>query len=148
MTADDIKDGAQNTFMLSERHGAGVWNDHPAMETTFGFLWSQLPLYTYPEGELISESSPPEINSDSPLRIGSESGPPLLVPTSYHPGGVNMTYCDGHCDFVDEGITYKVYALQMSSNGADVWRPAWARDDAATNGAPPPWCRDPLSKED
>ena len=38
-------------------------------------------------------------------------------PSSRHPGGVLMTFCDGHTQFVAETIDYGVYAQIMSSFG-------------------------------
>jgi prepilin-type N-terminal cleavage/methylation domain-containing protein/prepilin-type processing-associated H-X9-DG protein len=39
-------------------------------------------------------------------------------PSSHHPGGVNMAFCDGHITFVDEQIERNVYGMSMTSNRA------------------------------
>ena len=46
-------------------------------------------------------------------------------PSSYHSGGVNITFCDGHTSFVDT-IDYKVYLSLMTSNGAMALPPGTA----------------------
>lgn len=35
-------------------------------------------------------------------------------PSSRHPGGVNATFADGHCQFLSEGINYEVYCKLMA----------------------------------
>jgi prepilin-type processing-associated H-X9-DG protein len=39
-------------------------------------------------------------------------------PSSGHPGGAAVTYCDGHTSFISDSIDYQVYALLLSSWGA------------------------------
>ncbi len=147
ITADDIKDGAQHTFLISERTDACHWSCYcPHEEEHMGFLWR----WKVTDAECDMTSG---INGD-----WSESTrppcPPAVeqsdLPSSYHPGGVNITYCDGHVDFLDENVDYKVYGLQMTPNGSDVWKAAFARKkpDGTPNpaGEPHAWCREKLSK--
>ena len=35
-------------------------------------------------------------------------------PSSGHRGGVNVLYCDGHVDFLDSSIMYRMYAQLLS----------------------------------
>ncbi|HEX7379611.1 MAG TPA: H-X9-DG-CTERM domain-containing protein, partial [Pirellulales bacterium] len=44
-------------------------------------------------------------------------------PSSNHPSGVNMMFCDGHSRFVSQDIDYAVYCLLMSSYGQQVMPP-------------------------
>lgn len=44
-------------------------------------------------------------------------------PSSQHPGGVNMLFCDGHSRFISQDIDYAVYCLLMSSWGQQVMPP-------------------------
>jgi prepilin-type processing-associated H-X9-DG protein len=37
-------------------------------------------------------------------------------PSSRHPGGVNMSFCDGRIVFIDEKIDPNIYAMSMTSN--------------------------------
>lgn len=39
-------------------------------------------------------------------------------PTSKHPTGVNVAFCDGHTRFVSEDIDYGVWCLLMTPHGA------------------------------
>jgi prepilin-type processing-associated H-X9-DG protein len=39
-------------------------------------------------------------------------------PSSYHAGGVNVAFCDGHVRFVRETIEYRIYCALMTPNGA------------------------------
>ena len=44
-------------------------------------------------------------------------------PSSRHPGGVNVLFCDAHTQFLSQNIDYKVYCLLMSSDGPEVRPP-------------------------
>ncbi|NLE36916.1 MAG: DUF1559 domain-containing protein, partial [Pirellulaceae bacterium] len=137
VTTDKMKDGAAHTFLLSERLSdtASVsWNASPVVENLFGFLWRQGVTDTDCRG-----SAGIAINATPPLGV-----PKTDLPSSYHPGGVNVLYCDGHVDFLDENVEYRIYALQMTPDGGDVWAPGVARSDSA--GQPPAWCRDRLGE--
>ncbi|MBN2216517.1 MAG: DUF1559 domain-containing protein [Pirellulales bacterium] len=154
LTADDIKDGARQTFLISECYGSTIadvrgvpsWSANPpvaATEKQFGFLWSQGTIFVA-DGAEIGTTSPFGLNTDTAPRVETASGSPLWVPTGYHPSGVNMAYCDGHVVFIDEGVNYEIYALQMTPHGSETWQAGVARSDPA--GEPPDWCRKPLPK--
>src|SRR5881396_2632595 len=38
-------------------------------------------------------------------------------PSSNHPGGVNVAFCDGHAQFVRQDMDYRVYVALMTPNG-------------------------------
>ena len=40
-------------------------------------------------------------------------------PSSNHPGGVVVAFCDGHVRFINEDMAYDVYKQLMTPNGAD-----------------------------
>ncbi len=44
-------------------------------------------------------------------------------PSSNHPGGAVVTFCDGHVSFVADSINYQVYALLMTSYGGQSQTP-------------------------
>jgi prepilin-type processing-associated H-X9-DG protein len=157
VAAEDIKDGEQHTFLFSECYGAAVsegrglpdWPTDVVTERQFGLLWSQQPIFENGKPGAVDVNAPVGINCDSAPGIDSMNGPPLWIPTGYHPGGVNVTYCDGRVVFLSEDVTYKVYALQMTPNGADVWGPGEAKGkygNPQEPGEPPAWCREPLPK--
>ena len=41
-------------------------------------------------------------------------------PSSFHSGGVNAAYCDGHVTFLNQDIDYAVYAQLMTSDTSRV----------------------------
>jgi prepilin-type N-terminal cleavage/methylation domain-containing protein/prepilin-type processing-associated H-X9-DG protein len=44
-------------------------------------------------------------------------------PSSNHPGGAVVTYCDGHVSFIADSINYQIYALLMTSYGGQSQTP-------------------------
>ncbi|HBO44148.1 MAG TPA: hypothetical protein DD670_09495 [Planctomycetaceae bacterium] len=131
ITTDKMKDGAAQTFLLSERLSTAIstpaeWNVSPATEVVFGFVWDQ---------NASAPNGPSGINTDPPI---------AGLPSSAHPGGANVLYCDGHVDFLNQDVEYRIYALQMTPDGADAWAPGVARSVPA--GEPDPWCRDRLGE--
>ena len=45
---------------------------------------------------------------------GNGDGLCFSVPGSFHPGGANMTFCDGHLQFIADDIPYSVYTQLMT----------------------------------
>lgn len=99
---DRIPDGAQRTVALSENLQAGSWmsfdtaNLPNALEVEVGILWA-----------------------DSPGQCGRinqclKNAPPLPRPSSMHPGGVNILFCDGHVEFQADNIDYLTYQHMMT----------------------------------
>jgi len=99
---DRIPDGAQRTIALSENLQAGSWmsfdnaNLPNALEVEVGILWA-----------------------DSPGQCGRinqclKNAPPLPRPSSMHPGGVNILFCDGHVEFQADNIDYLTYQHMMT----------------------------------
>jgi prepilin-type N-terminal cleavage/methylation domain-containing protein/prepilin-type processing-associated H-X9-DG protein len=111
LSASDISDGAQQTLMLSENvapEEAATPGDPPppphswATDTTvrrLGFVWE----FTAPP---VSQIINQQIQFDRPR------------PASHHPGGVIVTFCDGHTYFLREDIDYYVYVHLMTPNSA------------------------------
>ena len=96
-------DGAANTICLSENLDAGSYiPSGPTAEFTQCILWDPSPWL--------------RINQDA------GSGKPIDIaharPSSNHPGGVIVTFCDTHTRFISEGIDQRVYATLMTSDGA------------------------------
>ena len=44
----------------------------------------------------------------------------LLAPSSMHPGGVNMLFCDGTVRFISDGIEYNIFRAIGTRNGGEV----------------------------
>jgi len=82
-------DGSATTLMRSENVAADNWID--TGEANVGFNWQTGS--SPPANSRINEN----INGDHPR------------PSSYHNGGVIVSFCDGHQYFLREDIAYHVY---------------------------------------
>jgi len=106
-----IPDGAQQTLMLSENIQATQWAPSlsptgtwtPPAEAHVGMLWTQTP------------------GACSPINLCKEADVPAAAPdiqyarpSSNHVDGVVVTYCDGHQDFLLDGVDYEVFQRQMA----------------------------------
>lgn len=60
-----------------------------------------------------------KINSPTDALAGSTGGNGLMFmrPSSAHPNGTNMAFCDGHTRFITQDIDYITYCLLMTPNG-------------------------------
>lgn len=147
MTMDyiTVHDGSSMTLMMSENldsgsyadpnakglpdtgMGGGMMGDLPftVLEPLQGFVW-------WGDVDAGGSATPPYANGLSYGKINSPadmsgSGPNYSYtnarPSSQHPGGVNMLFCDGHSRFVSQEIDYQVYCLLMSSYGQQVMPP-------------------------
>lgn len=61
-------------------------------------------------GDLISQAASEDVRGSS---IG------LFTPTSYHTGGVNVVFCDGHTDFVSSSVDLGVWRAMSTRNGSE-----------------------------
>jgi prepilin-type processing-associated H-X9-DG protein len=85
----------------------------------FGFVWSNSP-----EGaERINGDNNYDKAGARPATMGefaqagsTNGGEFLGYPSSFHPGGVNVGFCDGHIVFMNESVDPRVYAMLMTSN--------------------------------
>ena len=136
-------DGGASTLMLSENVDGGRWTDY--VEYEVGFIWEPCtigpndapsrPFTDHASAGTIRhytryESQVRWINQDTGLRRTAEMGEApsetqpgnryrFARPSSYHPGGVNTVFADGHAYFLQETIDAVVYAQLMSVHGKD-----------------------------
>lgn len=97
----------------------------------FGFVWSNSgALIEHINGDNdydVGGSRPSSMDHFTAWKIPPPFPPPISpeithryesygFPSSRHPGGVNMTYCDGHIVFVNESIDPTLYGMQMTPN--------------------------------
>ena len=108
-------DGTVNTLMLSENLDAASWRGYS--ELNVGFCW-----WHFKQGESYG------INVKAGERPGRKSlghanGRPIAGfsnnrrfarPSSFHTGGVNIIFCDGHGRFLRDDIPYRVYVQLMT----------------------------------
>ena len=123
-------DGASNTVMLTENSQLKTWflfpwrsakqasqgegrpTDSPTRKRDVGVCWyfnNNALLHTINRNKDVGNMENPQTNpSSQPLDYAR--------PASYHPGGVNAAFCDGHVDFLSEGIDFWVYRQLITTN--------------------------------
>jgi len=107
----EMKDGASNTLMLSENNQARYWSDVDENRLAFVFQIVE----PEPTGNLLNA----KINTG---RTTPDSAVPnndltMARPSSNHPGGVMVVFCDGRTIFLREDIHYRVYQQLMTPDG-------------------------------
>lgn len=107
-------DGASFTIMLSENLDAGLWTD--SEEAKVGFLWAPGDA----EGRHTPDCPVLFINQERGAGDGSVR---FARPSSEHPGGVLMIYCDGRTKFIDQRLDFRIYCSQMTPDGQNVKQP-------------------------
>lgn len=93
------RDGAAYTLLLAENVQAGQWTDKE--EANVGMVW----------WEKAEQSSP---MNDSRKPGDRPQDLKYARPSSYHPGGAMVMFCDGHAQFLFEDIDYQVYQHVMT----------------------------------
>ena len=71
--------------------------------------------------------------------IGTSTSPPqgaVARPSSAHPGGFLVTYCDGHTAFMSQDVTYQIYAELMTPRGSHARQPGSGPYVAGSNPSP------------
>jgi len=132
MSEDKIRDGLATTLLLVENRSAAFW-DH-----TFRLNDSEIDLNAEKHLGCVWWAAPPgaeqplwRINGTGPARGVMSTLPPQANqdgiesarPSSSHPGGANVLFCDGNGTFLSDSIDYIVYCLLMSSDGAQTAPP-------------------------
>ena len=70
-----------------------------------------------PLGFIVATSSaPPKFLNAVSASTGSQTNERFTFPSSRHPGGVLVSYCDGHTRFIADSIGWDVYSQLMTSN--------------------------------
>lgn len=138
-------DGTSMTLMLSENIDAGSYADPNAqglpdasmgmtsmgMDLPYAVLESQQGFVWWGDVDGMGNVTPPFGSSYGKINGPTDSaanGNPRFPytnarPSSNHPGGVNVLFCDGHSRFLSQDIDYQLYCLLMSSYGAQVLPP-------------------------
>ncbi len=110
----DIRDGEEDTLLISENLQARRWTD--VEEASVGFVW-------FPEpnpDRLAVASRRINVGRYARLKRGSYD---FARPSSEHPGGVVVAYCNGRTGFIANSIDYRVYCRRMTSNGSEAREP-------------------------
>ncbi|MEW4487328.1 DUF1559 domain-containing protein [Thalassoglobus sp. JC818] len=119
----DIHDGTSQTFLITDNLCNGFRDDDP-----LGRFANPHPLRTMffvgnacLDGKCIREGVDYSRSNSGASKINSGRSQPEqdhAIPNSDHPGGVNMTYADGHVRFLTEQIDGRVYAALASPQGS------------------------------
>jgi prepilin-type N-terminal cleavage/methylation domain-containing protein/prepilin-type processing-associated H-X9-DG protein len=107
-------DGATTTLMLSENTDCGNWIE--SGESMVVFVW-----YSSGVPEPAPNCEVARINGQVGQRVSAGTlgfeDQHFARPSSFHPGGVVVVFCDGHTTFLNDSIDYAVYGQLMSSRG-------------------------------
>jgi len=137
LTASDIKDGAQQTLLFSENldnsfaalPASWLYNvaDDPSgrmtSEQMLGMMWFPLSAYgrgstsgwwTFQPDPMLEPPWWPINQKAEPVQWP----PPWYRPASNHTGGVVVTFCDGHQQFLSERIWYYTYIDLMTPDSS------------------------------
>ena len=108
----DVTDGTSNTFLLLElsRNAEHSWIAKNTGSNQFMFTHhpSQGMVVA---GELGTSSPPFPPNSNFPNSRGAVGG---------HPGGINVTFADGHVGFIKNSINFQVYRALFSRSIGEI----------------------------
>ncbi|MEX2168145.1 MAG: DUF1559 domain-containing protein [Pirellulales bacterium] len=118
----NIPDGTSKTMMLAENAQAWLWAyDDPNIKDTkhvWGFVWSNQPRAMERINGSQSNTVAPLSSMAEYAQVSTGSGlnESYGWPSSLHPGGVNIAFCDGHVVFVPETVEPLVYGQLMTTN--------------------------------
>lgn len=104
-TVTDGGDGVTTTLAISENIVAGPWTVAGKQATVF--VW-------------FNNASPPVEHRINGNKLTAALGTTTRRPSSYHSGGVNAAFLDGHVAFLREDMDYKVYIQLMTTNTRDM----------------------------
>ena len=98
-------DGTTYTLMLSENNQASQWvyetDVAPTQPYEIGMQWFVTPSECQQLNRCFADKA-----------IGSN----YARPSSYHEGGVNVIFCDGHAAFLSMDVNYTIYCQIMAPN--------------------------------
>lgn len=126
VTADDISnaDGTGMTALLSEKcisgtagFTVGVWNTTPTTSGTFTFAHGTA-LTVVPAFGLTSTAPATKVINAVTIGNGNVTAGQVNLPSSNHPGGVVVAFCDGHTGFLKDSLPRDVYAQLLSWNNS------------------------------
>ena len=117
-------DGTSKTMMLSENLNA-VYYTYPVADYVsggrmdakhhFGFVWhNSLGSSTLPTA-ICKINGGRNVDVVPPTTLDEQSEA-LAYPSSNHPGGVNIAFCDGSVRYINEQMSSRVYAQLMTTN--------------------------------
>ncbi len=113
----NLHDGLTNTIMLSENLQTSSWVPPNGLTQTAAWRFEWYLGICWEPVDLGASSEVPagaKVNQDKTMPKGT-----LQRPSSRHPGGVVMSFCDGRTQFINERIDYLVYQHLMSPDSEE-----------------------------
>ncbi len=108
-------DGKGATILVTENLNAGNYNQ--TVKHQVGCMWLETGnSTTTPELKVNGRWSGWNIGTANVIAPNKNRA----RPSSFHPGGVNVVFCDGSTKFLREDIDYGIYRSIMTSSGAKV----------------------------
>jgi prepilin-type processing-associated H-X9-DG protein len=110
-------DGLGTTLLMAENADARSWTD--TAERWTGFTWHAAD--GQPGAPTAYPIDPLGLNvmsGQSKNRARQSTAAGYARPSSHHPDGVNVAFCDGHVRFISDQISYRVYQAMMTPRGA------------------------------
>ena len=115
---NDIRDGASNTFLLSERDGAFMGIDPGGASRTRGAsTWCGANRSGWMNQCLAPTTSDPNHTINSAVVGNSER---WYAVSSQHPGGANFARGDGSTEFIADTISGEIYEALGTKNGGEI----------------------------
>ena len=126
-------DGASNTLVLTEKCGTRVtklpkWSNQisvpPANPISLtdvsatSSTYSSIPVFLFAGSAATTAWTPPS------GVVGSSNTTDDRFPSSNHPGGVGVAFCDGHVLFLKSSVDITTYVQLMTSNSEQSYAPA------------------------
>jgi prepilin-type N-terminal cleavage/methylation domain-containing protein/prepilin-type processing-associated H-X9-DG protein len=120
-------DGTAMTLVISEKCISGTaglvqnyWDVRPAVSGAFSF---GNPSATYTAGSgvvpgfgMVGTATVAKVINNSAIGSATVAGQ-VNLPSSNHPGGVVVAFCDGHTGFIKDSVAQNVYGRLLTSNG-------------------------------
>ena len=128
-------DGASNTLVLTEKCGTRVtklpkWSNQISVPPTnpisltdvsaTSSTYSSIPVFLFAGSAATNAWTPPTTTGFS----GSSNTTDDRFPSSNHPGGVGVAFCDGHVLFLKSTVDITTYVQLMTSNSEQSYAPA------------------------
>ena len=103
-------DGTANTLLFAEKSGPTVTNQA---------YWNQIVTGAFPASPLFTTSSIPGfgfLTATTTKYINSSTDATGRLPSSNHPSGCVVTFCDGHTRFLIDSVSTATYGQLLTSN--------------------------------
>ena len=121
-------DGTSMTVVLSEKCISGTnatfvqgsWSTIPTVTSgTFNFAVGST---TYTPGFGLPSGSAAKVINPAALGVANTTVGQITSPSSNHPGGAVIAFCDGHTGFLKDSLSAGVYAQLLSWNSTEALR--------------------------